>query len=183
MTEALRALHDCLSAEADLHGSLVPLEPPKSFGQQIMTLVDPVHPVQTLFSLDTLREYLTSSVLTSIDTQRTQPVFGEGNPRASIMLVGEAPGAEEDLTGRPFVGRAGQLLDKMLAAIELTRSEIYIANILKTRPPNNRDPLPEEISAHLPILYRQMSLIQPRFILCLGRIAAQTLLGCSTPLG
>jgi len=146
-------------------------------------LVAPDHPVQTLSSLDALRDYVNSLVVISIDTQRTNAVFGEGDPRASIMVVGEAPGADEDQTGRPFVGRAGQLLNKMLAAIQLSRSEIFITNILKTRPPENRDPLPDEITAHLPVLYRQMFLIQPRFILCLGRIAAQTLLGSNAPLG
>ena len=80
-------------------------------------------------------------------------------------------------TGKPFVGRAGQLLDKMLAAIDLSRQDIYIANTLKSRPPKNRNPNPDEISAHLPILYRQMSLVDPRFILCLGLVASQTLLG------
>ena len=183
MNEALRTLWDCLSAEAGLHGPLVPMELPETFAQKIMALVDTKNPVHSLMSMNALQEYVNSSVLTGIDAHRTYAVFGEGNPQASIMLVGEAPGAEEDRTGRPFVGRAGQLLDKMLAAIQLSREDIFIANILKTRPPGNRDPEPGEVAAHLPVLYRQMSLIQPSLILCLGRVAGQTLLDSKTPLG
>ena len=148
-----------------------------------MHLVVPDHPVRQISSLDALRSYVDSSALTAIDSQRTHAVFGEGNPDADIMLVGEAPGAEEDRTGLPFVGRAGQLLDKMMAAINLTREDLFIANILKTRPPENRDPTADEIAAHLPVLYRQMHFIQPKFILCLGRIAVQTLLETKASLG
>jgi len=182
MNEALRSLQDFLSDESDMHGSIVPLDPPKSFNQKIMEIVDPAHPVHALNSLHELSTYVASSVLTPIDEHRTCAVFGEGNPSADIMLVGEAPGAEEDRTGRPFVGRAGQLLDKMLAAINLSRQDIFIANILKSRPPKNRDPNSDEISAHLPVLYRQMSLVDPRLILCLGRVAGQTLLGSNDSL-
>ncbi len=183
MIHALHYLKDSLSAEIGLHGPLVPLEPEKTFAQKIMDLVDTQHPVYQIRSLDALQEYVQSSILVPIDAERTNAVFGEGNPQADIMLIGEAPGADEDRQGRPFVGRAGQLLDKMIAAIDLSRSEIFIANILKSRPPGNRDPNPDEIAAHLPVLYRQMSLIQPKFILCLGRIASQTLLGSRAPLG
>jgi DNA polymerase len=109
---------------------------------------------------------------------RTQGVFGVGNPRAEWMVIGEAPGAEEDRRGEPFVGRAGQLLDAMLRAIGLSRTEnVYIANILKSRPPNNRDPRPEEVAACLPYLRRQIELVRPRLLLAVGRIAAQNLLG------
>ena len=183
MITALHHLKDSLSAEASLHGPLIPLEPKKRFAQKIMDLVDPQNPVHQVLSLDALQDYVDSSVLIPIDAQRTHAVFGEGNPQANIMLIGEAPGADEDQQGRPFVGRAGQLLDKMIAAIHLSRDEIFIANILKSRPPGNRDPKPDEIAVHLPVLYRQMSLIQPKFILCLGRIASQTLLGTNAPLG
>ena len=107
---------------------------------------------------------------------RNSFVFGVGNPRADIMFVGEAPGAEEDRQGIPFVGRAGQLLDKILAAMKLTRNDIYIANILKCRPPNNRDPQPEEAATCEPYLHHQIKLIEPKIICCLGRIAAQRLL-------
>ncbi len=103
-------------------------------------------------------------------------VYGEGSPNARAMLIGEGPGAEENKTGRPFVGEAGKLLDKMLAAIDLQRSEVYICNIVKCRPHNNRDPEPAERQACLPYLLEQIALIQPQLILMLGRVAAQTLL-------
>jgi DNA polymerase len=103
-------------------------------------------------------------------------VFGVGNPQADIVLVGEAPGAQEDLQGLPFVGRAGKLLDKMLAAIELTRDDIYICNVLKCRPPKNRDPLPAEVELCEPYLIHQLHLIQPKLIVALGRISACTIL-------
>lgn len=114
---------------------------------------------------------------------RTQAVFGVGNPDADWLIIGEAPGAEEDRRGEPFVGRAGQLLDAMLAALGLTRGTVFIANILKCRPPNNRDPQPGEAQACAPYLDRQIDLIRPGLILALGRIAAQRLLETDTPLG
>jgi uracil-DNA glycosylase family 4 len=110
-------------------------------------------------------------------------VFGTGNPNAELMLIGEAPGREEDLQGEPFVGKAGQLLDKILAAIAFKRSEIYIGNILKCRPPQNRDPLPEEMALCIPYLFQQIHLIQPKIILALGRIAAHQLLRTTASLG
>lgn len=110
---------------------------------------------------------------------RTHLVFGVGNPRALVMLVGEAPGREEDLRGEPFVGAAGQLLDRMLGAIGLSRGEVYIANVLKCRPPGNRDPLPDEIASCRPFLLQQIEAIRPRLILTLGGFAAQVLLGTS----
>jgi DNA polymerase len=99
------------------------------------------------------------------------------------LIIGEAPGAEEDRRGEPFVGKAGQLLNAMLGAIQLTRQEVYIANILKCRPPNNRDPKPEEAASCTPYLERQMELLRPRVILALGRIAAQLLLQSDSPIG
>lgn len=110
---------------------------------------------------------------------RTHLVFGIGNPRAVVMLVGEAPGREEDLRGEPFVGAAGQLLDRMLGAIGLSRGEVYIANVLKCRPPGNRDPLPDEIASCRPFLLKQIEAIGPRLVLTLGGFAAQVLLGTS----
>lgn len=114
---------------------------------------------------------------------RIRYVFGEGNSNAELMFIGEAPGEEEDKQGRPFVGAAGGLLTKMIEAIGLKREQTFIANILKCRPPNNRDPLPEETSACLPILESQIKAIKPRFICALGRIAAQTLLQTTQTLG
>ncbi len=108
---------------------------------------------------------------------RNEFVFGVGDPKARLVLVGEAPGAEEDKQGQPFVGRAGKLLDKILAAIDMQRGEdVYICNILKCRPPNNRDPLPAEVEVCEPHLVKQLQLLQPKIILALGRVAAQTLL-------
>ena len=114
---------------------------------------------------------------------RTQTVFGVGDPDADLMIIGEAPGQEEDRRGEPFVGRAGQLLDQMLHAIGLARSSVFIANVLKCRPPNNRDPSVDEAAACRGFLERQIELIQPKIVLAVGRIAAQKLLDSDAPLG
>lgn len=107
---------------------------------------------------------------------RTQTVFGVGNPRADLMFIGEAPGGEEDKTGIPFVGAAGKLLDRYLYAVDIPRESVYIANILKCRPPHNRDPLPTEEEACMGYLREQVKLIDPLLIVCLGRIAAMRLI-------
>ncbi len=114
---------------------------------------------------------------------RTQTVFGVGNRNADWMIIGEAPGAEEDRRGEPFVGRAGKLLDEMLRAVGLDRNSVFIANILKCRPPNNRDPAADEAAACRGYLERQIELIDPRLILAVGRIAAQQLLHSDSPVG
>jgi DNA polymerase len=114
---------------------------------------------------------------------RTQTVFGTGRRDAAWMVIGEAPGAEEDRQGLPFVGRAGQLLNAMLAALGLEREEVYIANVLKCRPPRNRDPKPEEALACAPYLARQIELVSPRVLLAVGRISAQFLLASDAPVG
>ncbi len=114
---------------------------------------------------------------------RTNTVFGVGDREAECMVVGEAPGADEDRQGEPFVGRAGQLLDAMLLAIGLSRQQVYIANILKCRPPRNRDPLPAEVAACEGYLKQQIALVKPRIILAVGRVAAQNLLKTDTPIG
>jgi uracil-DNA glycosylase len=119
----------------------------------------------------------------ALGATRTKFVFGVGNPHAEIMFIGEAPGHDEDIKGEPFVGRAGQLLNKGLVALGIDRSDVYITNILKCRPPNNRDPLPEEAELCEPYLVHQIKLIQPRIICCLGRIAAQRLLRVTMTLG
>ncbi|MFZ9905470.1 MAG: uracil-DNA glycosylase [Steroidobacteraceae bacterium] len=113
---------------------------------------------------------------------RTQAVFGVGDPRAKWMVVGEAPGAEEDRQGEPFVGAAGQLLNAMLAAIELPRERVFIANVLKCRPPDNRDPRPDEVAECLPYLRQQIEQVSPRILLAFGRFAAQNLLGTDATL-
>ena len=107
---------------------------------------------------------------------RTNCVFGTGNEKATLMFIGEAPGEQEDLSGIPFVGRAGQLLDKFLAAVDINREDVYIANILKCRPPKNRDPLPDEEDACIDYLREQVALINPKVIVCLGRISAMRLI-------
>lgn len=114
---------------------------------------------------------------------RTHAVPGEGDPAAGLMVVGEGPGEQEDLSGRPFVGRAGELLDKILASVDVPRPAAYIANVVKCRPPRNRAPLPDERAACLPYLYRQIALVKPRVLLALGATAAEALLGVKRPLG
>lgn len=119
----------------------------------------------------------------SLHKTRTQTVFGIGNPQAELMIIGEAPGYYEDQQGEPFVGRAGQLLNSMMTSIGLSRDEIFIANILKCRPPNNRDPLPEEISQCTGHLLAQINLIKPKVLCAVGRIAGQYLLDTQLSLG
>ncbi|MCK5558293.1 MAG: uracil-DNA glycosylase [Candidatus Hydrogenedentes bacterium] len=114
---------------------------------------------------------------------RTNVVFGEGNPEARLLFVGEAPGGDEDVQGRPFVGRAGQLLTRIIESIDLTREKVYIANVLKCRPPKNRNPADDEIVCCLPYLVRQIEIIQPQIICALGAFAAQTLVGSTEGIG
>lgn len=128
-------------------------------------------------SLDELKALCERAEVLRTDLADTNLVFGVGNPNADLMIIGEAPGENEDRQKEPFVGAAGQLLDKIMAAINFKRSDIYIANILKHRPPNNRDPKPEERANSLPYLMRQIELVDPKLILCVGRISATTLLG------
>jgi uracil-DNA glycosylase len=113
---------------------------------------------------------------------RTQIVFGVGNPAADLMFVGEAPGADEDIQGEPFVGRAGQLLTKIIEAIGLRREDVYIANVIKCRPPGNRNPEPDEVTQCQPFLFRQIDLVQPKVIVALGKFAAQCLLKTTEPI-
>jgi DNA polymerase len=113
---------------------------------------------------------------------RTQIVFGVGNPSADLMFVGEAPGADEDIQGIPFVGRAGQLLTKMIEAMGFTRDDVYIANVLKCRPPGNRNPEPDEIAMCEPFLFRQLASIDPKVVIALGAFAARTLLKTDAPI-
>lgn len=118
-----------------------------------------------------------------LHSTRTNPVFGEGAADARVVCVGEAPGQREDETGRPFVGRAGQLLDRLLLTVGLPRESVYICNVLKSRPPNNRDPLPDEVEACSPYLLRQLELIRPEVIVAFGAFAARTLLDSKQALG
>ena len=127
-------------------------------------------------SLEELKTLCLKADVLRTDLEGTQLVFGVGNPNADLMIIGEAPGAEEDKQGEPFVGKAGQLLNEILNAIDFKREDVYIANILKHRPPNNRNPKPEERERSLPFLLRQIDLIEPKLILAVGKVAAQTLL-------
>jgi DNA polymerase len=153
-----------------------PIAPVLDLGSPDSTAVEPM-------PWDVLEQTVSSCTRCGLHRTRTQAVFGVGNRQAEWMVIGEAPGAEEDARGEPFVGRAGQLLNAMLRAMGFAREQVFIANILKCRPPGNRDPSPEEARNCLPYLFRQIELVNPRLILCVGRIAAQTLLSTDTPIG
>lgn len=139
-------------------------------------------PVSTS-SLDRYNDQIKNCMLCTLGSTRTNFVFGTGNPKAKLMFVGEAPGKDEDLQGEPFVGRAGQLLNKMLLAIGSKREDVYIANVLKCRPPNNRDPKPDEIDKCEPYLLHQIDLIKPAVIVALGRFGGASLLKSTMSLG
>jgi len=144
-------------------------------GQVYPKVADP----RDSFALQELAIEASACVLCRLAETRQNVVFGVGNPHADLMFIGEAPGADEDRQGEPFVGRAGQLLTKMLKAINLERSQVYIANILKCRPPGNRDPEPDEMESCYPFLKQQIELIRPSIIIALGRVAAIKLLELS----
>ena len=139
--------------------------------------------IAKLGSLEELAAMVKNCTRCSLYKTATHPVPGEGDPHANLVCVGEAPGAKEDETGRPFIGQAGQLLTKILAAIDMTRDQVFIVNVLKHRPPANRNPLPEEVEACSPYLIRQLELIKPKVIVAFGTFAAQTLLQTKTPIG
>lgn len=144
----------------------------------------PVHSISTAATLDILqREVAGCTLCPELASTRTQTVFGVGNPSSRLCFLGEAPGADEDRQGEPFVGRAGQLLNKILQACRLEREEVYILNVLKCRPPGNRNPAPEEAGNCRRYLDRQLQLIEPRFICCLGAVAAQNLLSTTQSIG
>ena len=133
-------------------------------------------------SMDEIRVDLGECIRCRLHSHRTHIVFGEGNPSARVVLVGEGPGREEDRMGRPFVGPAGKLLDRIIASMGWRRQEVYICNVIKCRPPRNRDPLPDEIEACGPFLRRQLQAIRPQAILALGSFAAQFLLSSQQPI-
>jgi DNA polymerase len=130
-------------------------------------------------TMDELRAIMEAYDGCALKKRATQLCFADGNPEAEIMLVGEGPGEQEDLAGKPFVGRAGQLLDRMLAAIGLDRSKVFIANMVPWRPPGNREPSPEELALCLPFLYRQVELVAPKFLVTLGNVPTRALFGTS----
>ena len=138
--------------------------------------------VQEEINLDPLRQRVANCTLCDLHQGRTRTVFGEGNPKAKLMFIGEGPGREEDLQGRPFVGMAGQLLTKIIESIKLTREAVYITNIVKCRPPQNRVPLPFEIATCRPYLLTQIEQIGPKIICTLGKTAAWALLKTELPI-
>jgi DNA polymerase len=140
-------------------------------------------PLASLGSLDEVAQHVAACRGCSLHQTAKNPVPGEGNPHAGFVCVGEAPGQTEDELGRPFVGRAGDLLTKILEAIQLKREDVFICNVLKHRPPGNRNPAPDEIKACSPYLMRQLELLQPKVILALGTFASQTLLQTTQPIG
>ena len=152
-----------------------------SAGGEAAELFGGSHP--SLDTLDAIAKHVASCTRCPLYSTATNPVPGEGNPNADFMCVGEAPGATEDETGRPFIGAAGQLLTKILGAIDLKREDVFICNVLKHRPPGNRNPRPEEVTACSPYLVRQIELIKPKVILALGTFAAQTLLDTKLSIG
>ena len=170
-------LKDEMKEDTDLFGNVIPVV--KST-KAVRTFSDPLQDIKGQWtnarSIDELNSMICDCQKCSLGSTRTNFVYGVGNPETDIVMIGEAPGADEDAQGEPFVGRAGQLLNKILEAIKLKREEVYICNILKCRPPNNRDPEPAEMKTCLPYLLKQLQLIKPKIILSLGRIAAQELL-------
>ncbi len=194
-------LRRALAAQVDMGMDEIVLRREEPHLQQFAETITPqesarVVPVKDLFAADApqpmrpqfpnLRDHFTAICECQscpLGATRNKFVYGAGNPDADLMFIGEAPGAEEDRRGEPFVGRAGQLLDRILAAINFTRDDVYIGNILKCRPPSNRDPQPDEMEACFPHLKQQIALIRPKLICALGRISAQALLATKTPLG
>jgi DNA polymerase len=151
--------------------------------ERIEALIPEDSPLREMSTLEEVKAYADETILVPIDEARQQAVFGTGDPDADLLIIGEAPGADEDRLGEPFVGRAGKLLDKILEAVNFEREEVYITNILKSRPPNNRNPLAEEVEAHMSMLYKQIALIQPKIILCVGKTAGNAMLGRRSSLG
>ena len=161
------------------------LEMERAFGLREVPVAPAAAPVPAAdrrAALAELEKEFKNCVLCGLSRTRTQVVFGTGSPEAALMFVGEAPGFDEDQRGEPFVGQAGQLLTRIIAAMGLRREDVYIANCLKCRPPNNRSPLPTEIVTCKPILLRQIEIIRPRVLCALGKFAAQTLLQTEEPI-
>jgi uracil-DNA glycosylase len=162
------------------------VKPTPKIVQSAVTQPDGAHKAQssgrlsTLNTLESVRELLGDCQRCTLSTERTHIVFGDGNPKADLLFVGEAPGQDEDIQGKPFVGKSGQLLSKMISAMGLSRDQVYIANIIKCRPPKNRNPKPDEIAACSPFLDQQIAAISPKVICALGSFAAQTLLKTDT---
>jgi DNA polymerase len=160
--------------QEDLFGETAPVRIPEQ--QPRRTVILPDEPWASAGDLMQLEGMINGCLKCGLGHTRKSFVFGVGNPHADVVLIGEAPGADEDEQGEPFVGRAGQLLNKILEAIHFKREDVYICNILKCRPPNNREPELDEVNLCEPYLWKQLELIKPKLILCLGRVAGQVLL-------
>ena len=181
-----RPTADVAPAEAtprDLPAWLVALELPAGIDAARLTVPDAARDIASLPTLEELARHVSGCRRCALHATAKHPVPGEGNVSAELLCVGETPGVGEDESGRPFVGEAGELFTKILGAIQLSREDVFLCNVLKHRPPGNRDPLPEEVAACQPYLVRQIELVRPRVILALGRVAAQTLLQTSTGIG
>ena len=172
-TELLNLTKTYLRQQAELYGS--------EFYSDVERCLSPSSTEER--TLETFYDQIKDCQKCELAKGRTRFVFGTGKPDARLMCIGEAPGYEEDRAGEPFVGAAGQLLNKILASVGFTREEVYIANIVKCRPPRNRDPEAHEISECMPYLREQIEMIRPKLILALGRVAAQSLLGTQASLG
>jgi uracil-DNA glycosylase len=200
--EVLASLEALLLRERELFGETLLMEHTPTMDQQASMPRRKQHGDQELFelpaptttsipgepwmqadSLAALEEMIHDCVKCPLGPTRNKFVFGTGDPHATLMLVGEGPGADEDAQGEPFVGRAGQLLNKILEAINFRRHDVYICNIVKSRPPGNRKPTTEEVAACIPYLQKQIELVKPKVILCLGLTAAQSLLNTTEGLG
>ncbi len=171
-----------LDAPVTAVADAAPFAPPAT-GDETAVVPPPVAGAGRAEVLEEFRRQSCDCTRCPLGQTRTRFVFGSGNPEAGIMFVGEAPGAEEDRQGLPFVGEAGRLLTRIIEAIEMQREEVYICNVLKCRPPNNRDPRPEEVQTCEPYLKRQIEIIQPKVICSLGRFATQTLLRTTESMG
>jgi len=161
-----------------------PVEPTEPVPSEPIEPIEPFEPIEPKTALRVIRDDLGAdcSRCKLHTLGRTQVVFGVGNPNADLMFVGEAPGADEDIQGEPFVGRAGQLLTKIIEAISLRREDVYIANVIKCRPPGNRNPEPDEVEQCEPFLFRQIDTVKPKVIVALGKFAAQCLLRTNDPI-
>ena len=168
--------------ERDLFGNVAPQTTSNHKTGGSMLSAFPNESWATTKNLEELNNAINTCMKCGLGKTRIKFVFGVGNPKADVVVVGEAPGADEDEQGEPFVGRAGQLLNKILEAVQFKREEVFICNILKCRPPNNRDPQADEIDCCEPYLWKQLEIIKPKMILCAGRIAGQSLLKTNSSL-
>ncbi len=168
-----------LPRDLETKGRAAPPVAPPSPGQAAVSAREAAKSAQTLEELRAILERFDGCALKATATQL---VFADGNPNARVMFVGEAPGRDEDIEGLPFVGRSGKLLDRMLAAIGLDRTSVYIANIVPWRPPGNRTPTPQESQICLPVILRQIELVDPDILVCLGKPSMQTLLASNEPI-